>query len=85
MLPKGIDPAVLREPIATFREQMRAAGKPNPEVTLLTELALDDRGALTAWIQSCADAGVTRVSHSWRYADADEFARVAELLAAARA
>ena len=84
MLPKGADPSLLREPIAALRDQMRAAGKPDPEVALMTELVLDDPGALAAWLSACADAGATRVAHSSRYADAAEFTRVAEILATVR-
>jgi probable F420-dependent oxidoreductase len=81
MLPKGTDPGLLREPIATLRAEMHAAGKPPPEVAVLTELPLDDPGASVARLQAFADVGATRVSHGWRYADAAEFARAADALA----
>jgi alkanesulfonate monooxygenase SsuD/methylene tetrahydromethanopterin reductase-like flavin-dependent oxidoreductase (luciferase family) len=84
MLPKNGDAEVVREPIATLRAQARAAGQPDPEVVVLTELPLDDRAATVARIRAFADIGATHVGHGWRYADADEFARAADALAAAR-
>jgi alkanesulfonate monooxygenase SsuD/methylene tetrahydromethanopterin reductase-like flavin-dependent oxidoreductase (luciferase family) len=81
LLPKDAEPALLREPIATLRERMRAAGKPEPEVAVLTELPLDDPSAAAARLHACAEVGATRVGHAWRYADAAAFGRAAEALA----
>lgn len=80
MVPKGSDPDVLRQPIATLRVEMHAAGKPEPEVAVLTELPLDDPAAARMLLQGFAAVGVTRVAHAWRYADVDEFARAVDVV-----
>jgi len=84
MLPKSGDPELLREPIATLRAEMRAAGKLEPEIVVLTELPLDDAGAAADRVRAFVDVGATRIGHTWRYADAAEYARVAEALAKLR-
>lgn len=84
MIPKAGDPEILRAPIVTLREQMAAVGKPAPEIVVLTELPLEDASALAARLQAFAAVGATRVTHAWRYADAAEFARAADALAASR-
>jgi probable F420-dependent oxidoreductase len=84
MIPKGGDPEVLRGPIATLREMMRAAGKPDPDVAVLTELPLDDPPAAAARVRALADVGATRIGHGWRYPDAAAFARAADTLATLR-
>jgi len=75
MLPGAGDPEVLRPAIAALRAQAAAAGRPAPEVAVLTELPLDDPKAAAARLAAFADVGATRVAHGWRYADAAEFAR----------
>jgi probable F420-dependent oxidoreductase len=80
MLPGAADPDLLRAPIAELRARAAEAGKPPPEVAVLTELPVRDTEAAVARLRAFADIGATRVAHGWRYADAAEFARVAELL-----
>jgi probable F420-dependent oxidoreductase len=84
MVPKAADPALLREPIATLRAAMRAAGKPEPEVAVMTELPLDDPPAAAARVRAFAAAGATRIAHAWRYADVAEFTRGAATLVTLR-
>ena len=84
ILPKGGDPAALQAPIATFCAEMRAAGKTEPEIAVVSELPLDDRAAAADRVRAFAEAGATRVIHAWRYPDAAAFARAAETLAALR-
>lgn len=84
MLPQEADPEGLRAPVAALRDAARAAGKPAPEVAVLTELPLADRAAAAERIAGFRAVGATRVAHAWRYADAAEFARVADTLAALR-
>ncbi len=84
MLPKHADAELLREPIASLRAAMRAAGKPDPEVAVMTELPLADPAAAAGRVQAFAAVGATRVAHAWRYADAAEFGRVADALARLR-
>lgn len=76
---------VLETGIADLRQGMAAAGKPPPEVVLLQPLPLEDDAKLTARLRELAALGVTRVVHPWRYQDAEDVARVAARLVAARA
>jgi probable F420-dependent oxidoreductase len=83
-MPTGMHAEVLDAGIASLREGMAAAGKPAPEVVLLQSLPVDDDQALASRVRELAARGVTRVVHPWRYEDADEVARVAARLVAAR-
>jgi hypothetical protein len=85
MIPGTGDPEMLRAPIADLRTQAAAAGRPAPEVAVLTELPLADPEATAARLRAFAAVGATRVGHGWRYADALEFTRAAESLGRARA
>jgi hypothetical protein len=80
MVPGAGDPEMLRAPIADLRAQAAAAGKPAPEVAVLTELPLRDVDAAAARVRGFADVGATRVGHGWRYADAAEFTNAANTL-----
>ena len=79
----GAHAEVLETGIASLREGMAAAGKPAPEVVLLQPLPVDDAKLVTR-LGELAALGVTRVVHTWRYRDAEEVARVAARLVAAR-
>ncbi|MGI9331600.1 MAG: TIGR03619 family F420-dependent LLM class oxidoreductase [Gammaproteobacteria bacterium] len=79
-MPMRSKPAELRPRIEQLRTAMEAAGKPPPEVVLLTSLHLDDPPRALAQLQEMSDVGVTRVVHAWRYADAAEFACAADRL-----
>jgi probable F420-dependent oxidoreductase len=79
-MPMGGDANGLRPVIAQLRKAAAAAGKPNPEVALITSLPLIDPPHAAAAARDLAGAGVTRVIHAWRYADTAEFARAAEAL-----
>lgn len=85
MIPGAGDAELLRAPIAELRAQAATAGKPPPEVAVLTELPLADPEATAARLRAFAAVGATRVGHGWRYADAGEFTRAAEALSRARA
>ena len=63
---------------------MAAAGRPAPEVVLLQSLPVDQDEALAARLRKLAALGVTRVVHPWRYEKAEDVARVAARLVAAR-
>ena len=84
-MPTGAHVGMLKSGIASLRADMAAAGKPAPEVVLLQPLPVDDEAKLAARLAELAALGVTRVVHPWRYRDADEVARVAARLVAARA
>ena len=79
-MPMGRDPDAIRPAIEQLRELAAAAGKPAPEVVMLTSLPVDDPPAAAARARAFADVGATRVVHGARYADAAEFARVADVL-----
>jgi hypothetical protein len=59
-------------------------GKPAPEVVLLQPLPVEDDDRLANRLAELAALGVTRVIHPWRYQDAEEVARIATRLVAAR-
>jgi probable F420-dependent oxidoreductase len=83
-MPTGAHVKVLETGIASLREGMAAAGKPAPEVVLLQPLPVEDDDRLAARLRELAALGITRVVHPWRYRDAEEVARVAARLVAAR-
>jgi len=80
-LPIGTKPAELAAHTATLRELFAAAGKPAPEVAVMTRLPLEDRAHASELAQAYREAGATRLVHGNRYADASEFAEQAEALA----
>ena len=77
-MPIALDAAMLTEPIAALQRRARAAGRDALDVVLVTTLPVDDRVRARDVVQELAGVGVTRVVHGWRYADAGEFARVAD-------
>jgi probable F420-dependent oxidoreductase len=83
-MPTSLDADALEPGIASLREGMAAAGKPAPEVVLVQALPVEDGETLEARLGELAALGVTRVVHPWRYGDADEVARIAARLVAAR-
>jgi probable F420-dependent oxidoreductase len=83
-MPMSAHARVLQAGIASLREGMAAAGKAPPEIVLLQSLPVEDDEKLASRLGELAALGVTRIVHPWRYRDADEVARVAERLVAAR-
>jgi len=81
-MPIGMEPDALRADVAQLRELMAAAGKPPPEVVVLTGFPLGDPPAAAARARAYADAGATRLVHGARYEDADAFRRAVDGLAA---
>jgi probable F420-dependent oxidoreductase len=79
-MPTGGNPDVLRPRIVELCEAAKAAGKPRPEVSVITSLPLHDAARAAEQARSLVAAGVTRIVHAWRYAGAAEFARTAEAL-----
>jgi probable F420-dependent oxidoreductase len=67
------DPDHLAPHVARLRELAAKAGRPEPEVVLMTALPLDDLGAARDRVQALAAAGVTGIVHGSRYADAAGF------------
>jgi probable F420-dependent oxidoreductase len=83
-MPTALHADVLESGIASLRQGMAAAGKPAPEVVLLQPLPVEDDARLSPRLGELTALGVTRVVHPWRYQDAEEVARVAARLVAAR-
>ena len=84
-MPTGAgDVAQLAPAIGDLRKRFADAGKPPPEIVLVSSLPLADAARARDKLAELAAAGVTRVVHGWRYADAAEFARAAEQIAALR-
>jgi probable F420-dependent oxidoreductase len=83
-MPTSLHAEVLEPGIASLRESMAAAGKPAPEIVLLQSLPVDQDEQLAARLGELAVLGVTRIVHPWHYESADEVARVAARLVAAR-
>jgi probable F420-dependent oxidoreductase len=81
-LPMGLDPEALRGPIAELRRLASEAGRPPPEVVAMGSLPLEQPGRAAERVAALAQAGVTRIVHAQRYADAAAFERIVERLAA---
>ena len=79
--PIGGSADALRPQIRDLRERAARAGRPEPEVVLMTALPLRDSSQAAAQARELAAAGVTQLVHGARYADASEFQRDAEALA----
>ena len=75
---RGTERWLARRLAGTLRESL---GKPEPELSIMTRLPLEDPGRAADFARGYAELGASRVVHSNRYADAAEFARVAEAIA----
>jgi probable F420-dependent oxidoreductase len=80
-MPMGGRPDELAPQIARLRELAREAHRPQPEVVVMTSLALGDAARAAEQALALAEAGATQLVHGSRYADAAEFQRDAETLA----
>jgi probable F420-dependent oxidoreductase len=83
-MPIGLAPDALRPHVDELRRLAAAAGKPAPEVAVMTRLPLDDVGAARVLVDAYAAAGATRVIHGARYREASEYARQVDALAGVR-
>jgi probable F420-dependent oxidoreductase len=80
-LPIGTKPADLGPHVSRLRERFAAAGKPPPEVAVMTRLPLEDAARAADLARAYAELGVSRLIHASRYADTAEFARSADSIA----
>jgi len=80
-MPIGQKPADLAPHVAKLHELFQAAGKPAPELAVLTRLPLHDPPRAADLVRAYAELGATRLVHSNRYADASEFAREVDAIA----
>lgn len=81
-LPMGGDPEKLREPIARLRALAEEAGKPTPEVKLMTAVPLDDRQRAIDFVGALSEVGVTSLIQGLRYNELSEFETAVNELAA---
>ena len=79
--PIGVGAAQLAPVVAEYRAMAKQAGKPAPEVVIITSLPLEDPPRAAAEARAYADAGATRLVHGWRYADAKAWRLAAEVMA----
>ncbi len=80
-MPIGLRPEQLGVPVADLRARFASAGKPAPEIAVMTRLPLEDPARAAGFARAYRDAGATRLVHGNRYADAAEFGAQAEALA----
>jgi probable F420-dependent oxidoreductase len=81
-MPNATDPAKLGAALRELRDLFAAAGKPPPEVVVLTSLPLDDPQKAIDRARALVAAGATALVHASRYRDADEFRRNCDVVAA---
>jgi alkanesulfonate monooxygenase SsuD/methylene tetrahydromethanopterin reductase-like flavin-dependent oxidoreductase (luciferase family) len=72
-LPMGGDPEKLRGPIEQLHALASDAGKPKPQVKLMTALPLDNVAEATSRAGALAQAGVTSLIQAIRYDTLAEF------------
>jgi len=84
-MPIGGEPDALEEPIRELRRAAAAAGRPAPEVALVTRLELADAGRAAEQVARFAAVGVTRLVHGFRYAEPSAFLAAASALGRLRA
>ncbi|MBX3026497.1 TIGR03619 family F420-dependent LLM class oxidoreductase [bacterium] len=84
-MPMGMPPDELGPHVAALRRLMAEAGKPEPQVAVLTRLPVDDPPAARAVLEAYAAAGATRLIHGARYRDTTEYHRHVNALATLRA
>ena len=75
---------MLEAGIASLREGDGRGGQAGPEIVLLQPLPVENDDRLADRLGELVALGVTRVIHPWRYQEAEEVARIAARLVAAR-
>jgi probable F420-dependent oxidoreductase len=80
-MPMAGNPDKLAPQIEILHKLCAEAGKPPPEVAVVTGLPLADAARSRATLARFQEIGVTRVISGSRYADADEFRAAADSLA----
>ncbi len=80
-MPMGARPEQLTRHVKRLRELSNDAGKPHPEVVVMTGFSLGEPAQAVDQAHALAEAGATRLVHGPRYADAAAFQDEAECLA----
>jgi len=83
-LPMAGNPQKLREPIQQLGEMAAKAGKPTPEVKVMTALPLSDPQKALDMASAMLEVGVTSLVHGARYREFSEFEEQAERASACR-
>lgn len=79
-MPMGTDPKKLALKSSALRQQASEAGRPDPEILLITTLPLDDGPRAASVATVFREAGATGIVHAARYESEAELAGVAEAL-----
>jgi len=79
-MPMGGDAETLAPDIENLRERAERAGRPAPQVVLMTGLPVDDPARAQDQVAALARAGVTHLVHGFRYTDANGFRQNLERL-----
>jgi len=79
-MPMMIEPERLAADVARLRELCAEAGRPEPEVVVLTGFDARDPAAAQARARALCDAGATHLVAGTRYDDADGFRRQLDFL-----
>lgn len=79
-MPIGSDPKKLALKSSGLRQIAREAGKPDPEVQLVTTLPLHDLDRAEATLRTLAEGGATGVIHSQKYLEEPELQESIEAL-----
>ncbi len=83
-MPMAVKPAQIAADAARLRDLFAQAGKPAPEIAVMTRLPLEDPERAADLVRAFGEAGATGLVHGSRYADASEFSREAAALALCR-
>ena len=79
-MPMGLKPDVLKPIVEDYKIQIQAAGKPDPEVIVMSGLPLNDTDRCRGILDSYRDAGATTVVHGQKYDRASELQGAIEKL-----
>ena len=68
----GLKPDVLKPIVEDYKAQTKKAGKPDPEIVVMSGLPLKDLDRCREILESYQDAGATTVIHGQKYDKAIE-------------
>jgi len=71
-MPMGLKPDALKPIVEDYRVQTKEAGKPDPEIVVMSRLPLDDMDRCREILEAYRDAGATTVIHGQKYDEAIE-------------
>jgi len=80
-MPMGLKPDALKPLVEDLKAKMNAAGKPDPEVVVMSGLPLSDKNRSQDILKAYAQAGATTLVHAQKYQHASELHEAIGLLA----